>query len=70
MVFVAVELPLLHKYVYGAVPPEVPTVAEPVDPPLQLTLVLEEIEADKAVGSVTIVEAIMVHPVVSLMVTV
>ena len=37
--FDAVVFPLLHKYVYGAVPPLATTAAEPVDAPLHVTFV-------------------------------
>ena len=55
---------------YGVVPPPAVAVAEPVDAPLQLTLVCEVIDAVNTVGSVIVAEVVFVHPLLSVTVTV
>jgi hypothetical protein len=58
-----------HAYVYGPVPPEAATVAEPLLPPKQETLVVAVIVAvgEPALGTVT--EAVPVHPFASVYTT-
>jgi hypothetical protein len=68
-VAVGVVCPLLHKYVYGAVPFTPVTVAVPLDSPLQLTLVLAVIVADIPVGSLNNTVASFVHPLLSVTTT-
>jgi len=61
---------LLHKYVYGEVPPLGEEVADPSLPPLVETLVVEVIVALRAVGSVKVTLSTKVHPLLSVTVTV
>ena len=59
-----------HRYVYAVVPPEAVTVALPLLPPKQLTLVWLLIEADKfAAGCVMVTEVVAVHELASVTVT-
>ena len=67
--FEAVVFPLLHKYVYGAVPPLATTAAEPVDAPLHVTFVPLQL-ATNNVGCVTVYEQVAVHPFASVTVAV
>ena len=67
---VEVVLPLFHKYVYGDVPPDGITVMDPVDWPKQFTSVLVELELNAALGCVTVVLEVAVHPFASVTVTV
>ena len=62
--------PFDQLYVYGAVPPLPPAVADPFVPPLQLTFVLALIVAVTAVGSIIVTEAVAEHEFKSLTVTV
>ena len=66
-VMVAVVPPLLHKYMYDAVPPETLAVALPSELPL-LALVLD-IATDRGAGSVTVAEAVSQAPPLSVTVT-
>ena len=60
-----------QAYDNAPVPPEAVTVAEPVDPPKQFTLVCAVIEAETAVaGSVMVAVAVVVQPFASVTVTV
>ena len=70
-VLVAVVVPFAHRKVYGAVPPEPATVAEPVDWPKQFTFttVPELIVAVTALGSVKVTFAVAVQPLASVVVT-
>jgi hypothetical protein len=52
------------------VPPVDVAVAEPVEPPLHATLVCDDIEAATTVGCVIALEAVCVHPLASVTVTV
>ena len=54
-------------YVYGPVPPEGLTVAEPFVPPLQLTFVLVVV-ALTTVGCVIVTLPVVVHPFASVIV--
>jgi hypothetical protein len=65
---VDVVSPLLHEYVYGAVPPVGIAVAVPLVPPKQLTSVPEP-ETDKAVGWSTVAVAVAVQSFASVTVT-
>jgi hypothetical protein len=58
-----------HEYVYGAVPPEATTVAEPVVPPLQSTFTCEPVVAS-AGGCVMLNVLVVVQPFASVTVTV
>jgi hypothetical protein len=69
-VMVAPVPELLHAYVYGDVPPEPDAVADPSEPPLQLTLVEELMLAVTAVGSVIVTDTVSSHPLASVTVTV
>jgi len=70
-VLVAVVVPFDHRNVYGAVPPEPATVAEPVDCPKQFTFttVAELIVAVTALGCVIVTDAVAVQPLKSVVVT-
>ena len=70
-VLVAVVVPFAHRKVYGAVPPEPATVAEPVDWPKQFTFttVPELIVAVTAAGCVKVTDAVAVQPLLSVVVT-
>ena len=68
-VMVDVVAPLLHKYVYGAVPPDALAVAVPLFPPKQLTSVLE-VFATSTGGWVMVVELVLVQLFRSVTVTV
>ena len=50
--------PLLQRYVYPGVPPAAVTVAEPLLPPLQDTLVWAVMDDVRAEGSVMVTEAV------------
>jgi hypothetical protein len=65
----ALVWPLLHKYVYGAEPPDALAVAVPLFPPKQLTLVLE-VFATSTGGWVKVVELVLVQLFRSVTVTV
>jgi hypothetical protein len=67
-VFAAVVGPLLHAYVYGAVPPAADTVADPSAFP-QLEFTLDVVNA-KAVGSSRVVDADELHALASVVVNV
>ena len=70
-VLVAVVVPFAQRKVYGAVPPEPATVAEPVDCPKQFTLttVPALIVAVTALGCVNVTVAVAVQPLASVVVT-
>jgi len=70
-VLVAVVVPFAHRNVYGTVPPDPATVAEPVDCPKQLTFttVPELIVAVTALGCVKVTDAVAVQPLLSVVVT-
>ena len=61
----AVVAPLLHKYVYGIVPPVAEAEAPPLEYPLQLVLESTIAAATIAVGSVIVTDALSVHPLLS-----
>jgi len=63
-----VVLLLLHKYVYGAVPPEAPRVAVPSLFPKQTAFVVATVDVS-AVGSPTTPVAVAVQPLLSVTVT-
>ena len=65
----ALVWPLLHKYVYGAEPPDALAVAVPLFPPKQLTSVLE-VFATSTGGWVMVVELVLVQLFRSVTVTV
>ena len=56
--------PLLHAYVYGAVPPPADELTEPSLIPLQLALAPDKLN-DKALGSEIVAEVPVVHPLTS-----
>jgi hypothetical protein len=58
-----------HEYVYGAVPPEATTVAEPVHWPLQRMFTCEPVVVI-AGGCVIVYVLVIVHPFASVTVTV
>ena len=60
---------LLHENVYPEVPPEADAEAVPSLPPLQLMFVPVAVTA-RAVGCVIVVDAVPVHPLLSVTVTV
>ena len=70
-VLVAVVAPFAHRKVYGAVPPEPATVADPVDWPKQFTFttVPELMVAVTALGCVSVTFDVAVHPLASVVVT-
>jgi hypothetical protein len=61
---------LFHEYVYGAVPPAGIAVAVPVELPKQFTLVWLVVAVSAAAGWVTVAFAVVVHPLLSVTVTV
>jgi hypothetical protein len=62
---------VFQLYVHGAVPPVGVTVALPVVPPKQFTLVVAVmLAANAAAGCVMVAVAVVVHPPASVMVTV
>ncbi len=67
----AVVVPFAQRKVYGAVPPEPATVAEPVDWPKQFTFttVPELMVAVTALGCVKVTFDVAVHPLKSVVVT-
>jgi hypothetical protein len=65
----AVVALLLHKYVYGEVPPVALAVAPPSEAPLQLTLLSATVAATKVAGSVIVAEVTSEHPFASVIVT-
>ena len=52
------------------VPPDAEAVAEPSLPPLQLTLLSNEMDAARTAGSVIVMVSVSVHPFASVTVTV
>ena len=70
-VLVAVVVPFAHRNVYGTVPPDPATVAEPVDCPIQLTFTTVPvlIVAVTALGCVKVTDAVAVQPLLSVVVT-
>jgi hypothetical protein len=70
-VLVAVVVPFAHRKVYGTVPPDPATVAEPVDCPKQFTFTVdaELIVAVTALGCVSVTLAVAVQPLLSVVVT-
>jgi len=61
--------PLLHKYVYGAVPPVAVTLAEPSEPPLHRTSVPEHV-ATGPFKLFTVLSQVAIHPFASVTVAV
>ena len=70
-VLVAVVVPFAQRKVYGAVPPEPATVADPVDCPKQFTFttVPELMVAVTALGCVKVTFAVAIQPFASVVVT-
>ena len=65
----AEEVLLLHAYVYGEVPPETEVEILPLAPPLQETLVAVKVTA-RVAGCVKVLALDVVHPLLSVTVTV
>jgi hypothetical protein len=65
----SVVRPLDHKYVYGAVPPEVVTAIAPLFAALHLTLVIADV-IETAEEALTVTEAVPVQLLASVTVTV
>ena len=60
--------PLLHRYVYGVVPPFTVRSIAPVESPLH-NILTPDIDDDNRVGSVRVIDCVVEHPLLSLTVT-